>query len=106
MSALTIDENSPVFVTVSFTDENGAPTVPTTVDWRLDDLSNKVQVKDWTVLTPANPLTFSIRASDNGIIDTNRDSELKEAVIRIDDGFATEAHKSVKYTVTNLFGVV
>ena len=105
MSAITIRERSPVFLTVNFTDENNNPVTPLTVDWRLDDVSNGQEVLDWQSETPANPLTFTVPAANNTIIDDSRDSELKEVVVRVDNGAQTEAHETIRYTVENIAGV-
>lgn len=103
---LKVNELSPVFITVTFRDETGALITPTTVDWRLDDISNKNEILDWAPLTPSNPLSFTVPATANAVADVSRSEEIKEVVIRADDGLAGEAHTPHRYTVINIQGVV
>lgn len=101
-----VNEKSPIFITVTFKDETGALITPTTVDWRLDDISNKSEISDWAALTPSNPLSFTIPPASNSIIDVSRLEEIKEVVIRTDNTLVGESHTPHRYTVINIQGVV
>lgn len=101
---LTIDEASALFMTLTFTDENDLPIVPATVKWRLDDLTNGVEVKAWTALTPASTITFTISALDNAIAVQTNVLENREALVRVNEGLATQAHEHKLYRIENHTG--
>ncbi len=106
MSHLAVNEKSPVFVTLVFTDEAGDPLVPTTVDHRLDDKTNGAEIQDWAVLaSPASTMTYTIPGDDNVI---NVDANVKEEHVfgvRVDDGLPGEGYSEFLYNVVNLLAV-
>ena len=91
---------------MAFTDADGVPVVPTTVDYRLDDLTNDAEVVAWTPLAaPASSMNFTIPADDNVIGDDSHLSEVRQVVVRVDDGLASEGHEDKVYDLINLQGV-
>lgn len=98
----TINEQSPIQITATFRDADGALLPVVTVEYRLIDVDSQTVQVDWTVLANQNPLTFIIPASENTILDSRRSSEDKEVIIRVNDGLSTEAHDKHVYTVDNL----
>lgn len=104
MSA-TVNEKSPLFLTLTFTDEVGAPLIPSTVDWRLDDLEQDLEIVGWTALVgPAASMTLTVPATNNIINDTTKVREARMLGIRINENLLLEAHEQRKYHVLNLFG--
>jgi len=102
---LTVNEKSPIFMTVNFTDENGAPLVPTSVDWRLDDMTNNTEIVPWTVFAgPASTMTLTILGSNNVIDNQVHVKELHVFGIRVDDGLPGEGYSELSYNVLNLIG--
>lgn len=102
---LSVNEKSPVFMTLEFKDENGDPLIPTTVDWRLDDKTKGVEVVGWTSLpSPAATMTFTIPGSDNTIDDEVNVAEVMTVGIRVDNGLAGEGYSELQYTLINLTG--
>ncbi len=105
MAMLLVNEKSPLRMTMVFTDFDGDPLVPTTVEWRLDDKTNDAQVVPWTVLaSPADTMTVVIPADNNIIADEVNVKELQIFGVRVDDGLAGEAHTEYAYNVLNLSG--
>ena len=98
----TINEKSPIQLTVNFLDADGNPIPVVTVEWRLIDVASQTVQKNWTSQVNNNPLIFSIPATDNTIVDTRRSSEDKDVIIRVNTGLSTEAHETHRYTVNNL----
>ncbi len=103
--ANTVNEQSPLRVTVSFKDEDGAPLIPATVDWRLDDMEINAEVVPWTSLpSPAASMNVTIPASNNLIVDQTSVREERMFGVRADDGLGSEAHAQFQYHVLNLTG--
>ena len=102
---ISVNEKSPLFMTMVFKDELGAALVPTTVEWRLDDKTNGTEVVAWTsIASPASTMTFTIPPDNNAIEDETNVSETQIFGIRVDDGLASEAHEEFEYSVLNLTG--
>ena len=100
----TVNEKSPLFMTVSFKDEVGDPLVPTTVEWRLDDLETTQEVVGWTNLPgPTADMNVTIPASNHVIINDGSVREERVFGVRINVGLGAEAHQEFRYHVLNLF---
>lgn len=68
MANYVINELSDCLVTIAYYDVNGVPYTPTSVQWRLWDDTNKVQIQDWTtILSPATTNTFTIPGALNAM---------------------------------------
>lgn len=92
-------------MTIVFTDEDGDPLTPSTVDWRLDDKTKGVQVRDWTSLSsPAATMTMTIPGTDNTIDDETHVAEVMAFGIRVDATLPGEAHTEFQYNLINLTG--
>lgn len=103
--ARTVNERSPLYMTVAFTDENGDPLVPSSVEWRLDDLELETTIVDWTNLpAPSSTMSVVIGATKNTIVDEDNVREERMFGVRVDNGLDTEAHAEYKYHVINLRG--
>ncbi len=101
----TVNELSPLQMTMTFTDENGDPLTPSTAEWRLDDPTNG-QVVDWTTIAGATATTvITIEAQYNKIFDSTVVREARQFSVRINDGLPSEAHEEFKYHVINLHQV-
>ncbi len=102
---LSVNEKSPLFMTMNFKDELDAPLVPSTVEWRLDDKTNGVEIVPWTNLPgPADTMTMVIPGDNNVIDDADHIQELHAFGLRLDDGLAGEAYQELLYNVLNLIG--
>lgn len=106
MSLISVNEKSPIRMTMVFTDEDGAPLTPTTVDWRLDDKTNGTEIVAWTSLPgPASTMTKTVPGTDNLIDDDTHVVEKQVFGVRVDEGLAGEAYADLTYNVANLHGV-
>jgi len=102
---LAVNEKSPVFMTMAFTDEFDAPLVPATVEWRLDDKEDDTEIVPWTnIPTPTSTMNLTVPGSDNNIKDEKHVKETKMFGVRVDAGFAGEGHAEFHYNVVNLTG--
>ena len=83
-----------------------AADAPTTVDYRVDCLSTKREVKDWTSVTPPTSSNdIVITADENKILDDAHNIEIKQVTIRVDSGLSTQVIKPITYKVRNLEGI-
>jgi len=99
---LSINEQSAVYVTLTFTDEDERAMVPTSADWRLDDKPTDTEIVDWTALTPAASIDLIIPGANNTMITPGSSSEIHVLTIRMNGGLDTEAYEEYEYTVVNL----
>ncbi len=105
MTMQTVNEKSPLRMTMVFTDFDGSPLTPNTVEWRLDDKTNDAEIVAWTVLaSPNSTMTVVIPGDDNIIEDNAHVKELQVFGVRVDDGLAGESHSEFVYNVLNLSG--
>ena len=103
--ARTVNEKSPLFMAIVFKDENGAALVPSTVEWRLDDLELGAEIVAWTLLpSPASIMSVIIPSSNNVINDETMVRERRAFGIRVNSTLAAEAHEEFQYHVLNLTG--
>lgn len=92
-------------MTMIFTDFDGSPLIPNTVEWRLDDKTNDAEVVGWTALGGlSDTMTVTIPGENNDIADEANVKELQLFGVRVDDGLAGEAHSEFSYNVLNLSG--
>lgn len=102
---VNVNEKSPITITIVFTDENGDPLTPQTVDWRLDGRTSGEEIQDWTVLSnPQSTMIYTVGGDKNVIIDEAHVKEIQIFGVRVDDGLAGEGYAEVIYNVVNLQG--
>lgn len=103
-TARTVNEKSPLYMTVGFQDENGDPLIPTTAEWRLDDRETDAEIVGWTNMpTPAASMSVLIPAANHTIVDEEKVREKRTFGIRSNGGLAAEAHQEYHYHVLNLY---
>lgn len=103
--SITVNEQSPLFITLTFTDEVGGALIPTTVEWRLDNSTEGTEIVDWTALPgPAASMSMVIGDEHHVISDSSHVKEGRILGIRINNGIALEAHEQHKYHVLNMYG--
>lgn len=99
------NEGQSATITITFQDDDGTIVTPTTARYRIDCLTTKQEVRDWTTITPASTVTIAITPSDNAIISDRNDTERKQMVIQTDHGTDDQAVEYSEWTVKNLQGV-
>jgi len=104
---ISVNEKSPLFMTIAFKDEIGDPLIPTSVEWRLDDKTNGTEVVAWTTIPgPASIMNFTIPSDNNAIEDETNVRETQIFGIRVDEGGPGEGHEEFEYSVINLTGPI
>ena len=78
----TVNEMNPLGVSLTFTDVNGVPYIPQSIQWLLWDDTNKIQLQDYTDLIPALSVYFEIPGTLNVINNPSNFSERRMFLIR------------------------
>jgi hypothetical protein len=80
--------------------------IPTTIHYRVDCLSTKTRITDWTLVSsPAASRTIVITSTENQILDDSHLMEVKQLTVKADDGLSTQVIKPVQWKVRNLQGI-
>lgn len=74
---------------------------PTTLEWKLQNATRDLLVKDWTSITAAAAITFEVSALLNKIGES-KTSERFELLVAADRGLDTQAIGSVFYLLTQI----
>lgn len=101
----TYNEGQSFTATFKFFDSDWVASSPTTVRYRIDDVTNGSTVRDWTVVTPAAVLNIEVTPSDNDISDTGNKSERKQMVVQTNYGTDTQSVQTIDWYITNVQGV-
>lgn len=78
--------------------------IPTTIEYKVYNLSTKEVIKDWTSVTAAAEISFTISAIINTIRDKSHASERLDVMVSADRGLSTEAVGRAQYKLINLAG--
>jgi len=104
---LTIVPEETTFTVTTYhrTRATRAASTPTTIHYRVDCLSTKRQITDWTLVsTPAGSNTIVITATENQILEDGHANETKQITIKLDSGLTTQVMKTKTWKVTNIQG--
>lgn len=102
-----VQEETTFDVTAYFRNRAAKTTcTPTTIHYRIDCLTTKSTVRDWTsVGSPAGANDITITSTDNKIIDTLSNVERKQIIVQGDRGLSTQITGKSAWTVNNLRGI-
>lgn len=88
------------------TRSTSAASIPTTIHYRVDCLTTRTQITDWTLVsTPAAARTVVVTTTENQIIDDGHNWEVKQLTVKADDGLSTQVIKPIQWKVRNLVGI-
>jgi hypothetical protein len=77
------NEKSTLVITVTFKDENNELVIPTSAEYRIDDVNSGNMIRDWTPMPSlASSVDIVISASESSIIASKRIYEDKELTVR------------------------
>jgi len=82
-----------------------AAVTPTTVHYRVDDLTTGKELIDWTSVSAASNVSIAITATFNTIQDDTSRRERKRLTIKADDGLDTQHLETKEWFVVNLLGL-
>lgn len=100
-----VKEGSAFDATVNFrTRSTAAAATPTNIKYRLDCLTTRKELLDWTTVSAASSVTISITGAQNAIQSDCNDFETKQLTVVSDDGLSTQYRETKRWTVENLYG--
>ena len=105
---LTIVPEETTFTATAYfrTRSTKAASTPTTIQYRVDCLTTKRQITDWTsIAVPDSSNTIVITSTENQILDDANQWETKQLTVKVDSGLTTQAIKPVRWKVQNLTGI-
>ena len=82
-----------------------AALAPTTVHYRVDCLSTRQEIQDWTSVSAAANVTITITSAFNQILNGDKAWERKQLIVKADAGLSTQVIKSATWIVDNLSGI-
>lgn len=97
-------ERNSFTATAYFRDSSDAASAPTTVHYRIDDLSTETAILDWTTASAASSVSISVTPAQNRIIDHSNVWERRQLVVSADKGTSTETRDSIEWKVMNIGG--
>lgn len=97
-------EESACFVKVNFIDEDGDPFVPTSAQYRLDDVASATQILAWTPITPlGSSVLITVSAPQNKLI--GRPLETHQCVVQLVDGYGNVDNVRVTWEIVQVVGL-
>ena len=97
-------ERNSFTATAYFRDSSDAADTPSTVHYRIDDLTTQTAITAWTSATPGTSVDISITQTENRIIDHSNIWERRQLVVSADKGTSTETRDTVEWKVENVGG--
>lgn len=95
-------------VSAKFYGSANLPSTPTSIRYRIKDVTNDRVVKDWTTVSPAQQIEIAIAAEDNEIyMDGSRPfRRYEERVLVIQANYDTDTQfaDEIRYLIKNLRG--
>ncbi len=88
-----------------FYDESFAPVSPNTVRYRIDCLTTRQVIRDWTILTPAQSINILVVPNDNRIVNGRNPSEKRQLVVQSNYETDNQAVQATDWSIKNLQGV-
>ncbi len=104
MARDVVNEASSCSLRVRFYDEDGAAKIPTTVHWRIRDLTNCRVIQDWTQVTTGSSVDLEITATMNAISGGCHAYQEHVVSVQADQGLETQFSDEQRYVVANLQG--
>jgi hypothetical protein len=100
----TINEQSSAFLSIDFFDDGEVAVAPARVLYRIDCVTNKVQVRPWTEVIAAQRVRILINSSDNIVINRANPSEFRKVTIKaiFGAGSGDQMTAEQEYTVKRL----
>lgn len=99
----SVKEGSAFTATAYFRDRaTGAASAPTTIHYRIDNLSTGTALAALTSVGAAASASISITATHNAIQDDTNDYEVIQLTVVGDSGFSTQVRETAVWRVENI----
>lgn len=103
MAMKRIKEGSSAEVTVQLRDVDGVLAIPMTLEYRIDCVESKAEIRDWTeVPTPTAEETIELTPEDSAMMLPERDIEKHEITFRAVYPGGGQVTNKLVYEVANL----
>jgi hypothetical protein len=101
---MTKNEGDSFTLRFSMYSEDRLPTTPTTARYKIECLTNKRNIRNWTTLTVAQEIDISIEPDDNVILTEGSRVERRQMTVQTDYGTTTQNVFTREWDVRNLQG--
>ena len=99
-------EESSFVATVYFRNRaTKAAVVPTTVRYRVESLDRRIEIQDWTTVTPASSVDITMTSTFNEIQSDQTRLETKQLIVQADAGLSTQFNGRKTWKVRNMIGI-
>jgi len=98
-----LNANSDNTLEVTSLDADDAPFAPTAMEYRIDDLQSGIGIVPWTTVpTPTAIQDIAITASQNALVNTWSDTELRRVTVKVTDSNGKVGLQVFLYTLVNI----
>jgi len=108
MAKDVVNESSAMSLEARFTTRTQVPVIPTSVRYRIRDVSNDRIVTDWTEIPAASTVIINVTAGENDVYDddSRRRNHFEERVISVQANYETDSQYAdeYRYLIKNLRG--
>lgn len=96
-----VQERSSITVTAYFRDSDNAAEAPTTIHYRIDDLTTGDAIKAWTSVSAAASASITVTSAENKIVSNGNTRERRQITVSADKGTTTETRDTAEWFVVN-----
>ena len=102
-----INELSASYVTAAYFDQNGNPYIPAAVSYKLDDVTNDVNIIPWTVFSTSGTTSdqIPIPSASNALTVATNLTERRQVALKITAPGGVIRYDRVFYDLLNIYGV-
>lgn len=101
---IDVNEGMTICLETTHLDKNRVLFTPTTLQYRIDDLTHDREVLDWTtVSTPSSTNTITVTEAQNALFSRNQDKEKRQITVRPTDSSGDVAQDIFIYTLIRIF---
>ena len=108
LSRASIQEGSAFTVTAKFYDDASDPwtlSAPTTIRYRVDNLSDGQSVLDWTTVSAASSASIVITGAQNALQNQDTQWETHELTVQANSGLSTQYSEKYRWKIINILGI-
>lgn len=103
-----VQEGSAFTLTAKFYDDSSDPwtlSAPSTIRYKISDLTGGTTVVDWTSVTPASSASIFVTGDQNAVLNDWLPSEQREILVQANAGLSTQYAESFRWRVLNSAGI-
>lgn len=102
MTMKRVDEGSDATLVLTFYDAAGVLTTPSSIEYRVDCLDNRMQLRDWTSVPPNSQVDVDLTPEDNESVMVAKSIEVHEVTVRAEHSGIRIITGRFQYEVQNL----